>query len=337
MGFNYRNAPAVAHARDLVASGRLGRLESIDVRMLADYSAHPDGALSWRFDPQYAGTGVLGDLASHGFDLALHVGGESLGGLTELVADQATFITERPIATGAVSHYARRRRPARGRSATRTPRRPSCVRLRRAGLPDLARAWQSVSSARTRSTSTAPGRALLGLPADGGSCGSASARTTWTRPGSAATSRRRRRPRRLPARFGMTMGFDDLKVVECRALSKHPHGLATRRDHRRRRGGGEVVDAMVRSYDEDDGYVHIGHRPRRRAVEQRARPDRVIGTGAMGAAHVGNLARWVSGARPSRRSSTSTPARPGRGGPGRCLAGADDESLIASDDVDAVP
>ena len=103
VGFNYRNAPAVAHARELVAAGRLGRLESVDVRMLADYSAHPDGALSWRFDPEYAGTGVLGDLASHGFDLALHVGGDSLGGLTELVADQATFITERPLATGAVS------------------------------------------------------------------------------------------------------------------------------------------------------------------------------------------------------------------------------------------
>ena len=85
VGFNYRNAPAVAHARELVAAGRLGRLESVDVRLLADYSAHPDGALSWRFDPAYAGTGVLGDLASHGFDLALYVGGDSLGGLTELV------------------------------------------------------------------------------------------------------------------------------------------------------------------------------------------------------------------------------------------------------------
>jgi predicted dehydrogenase len=107
VGFNYRNAPAVEHARELVAAGRLGRLESVDVHMLADYSAHPDGALSWRFDPQYAGTGVLGDLASHGFDLALYVGGDPLGGLTELVADQSTFIAERPIATGAVSHYAR--------------------------------------------------------------------------------------------------------------------------------------------------------------------------------------------------------------------------------------
>ena len=107
VGFNYRNAPAVELARELVAAGRLGQVETIDVRLLADYSAHPDGALSWRFDPDFAGTGVLGDLASHGFDLARYVGGEQVGPISELVADQATFITERPAATGAGSHFDR--------------------------------------------------------------------------------------------------------------------------------------------------------------------------------------------------------------------------------------
>ena len=107
VGFNYRNAPAVELARTLVSDGRLGRIESVEVRLLADYSAHPDGALSWRFDPEYAGTGVLGDLASHGFDLALYVGGAAVGDIEELVADQTTFIRERPVASGAVSHFAR--------------------------------------------------------------------------------------------------------------------------------------------------------------------------------------------------------------------------------------
>ncbi len=107
VGFNYRNAPAVELARTLVADGRLGRIESVEVRLLADYSAHPDGALTWRFDPAYAGTGVLGDLASHGLDLATYVGGERVGRIESLVSDQATFITERPVATGAVSHYSR--------------------------------------------------------------------------------------------------------------------------------------------------------------------------------------------------------------------------------------
>src|SRR3954471_3529659 len=108
VGFNYRHAPAVQVARDLVAAGALGRLESVDVRMLADYSAHPDQALSWRFDPTLAGTGVLGDLVSHGFDLALHVGGALLGSVSELVADQATYLTERPFPpAGGRSHFAR--------------------------------------------------------------------------------------------------------------------------------------------------------------------------------------------------------------------------------------
>lgn len=104
VGFNYRNAPAVERARSLVADGRLGRVETVVVRMSSDYAAHPDGALSWRFDPAASGSGVAGDLATHGLDLARYVLGDDVA---ELVADQATFITERPEpAAGAVSHYA---------------------------------------------------------------------------------------------------------------------------------------------------------------------------------------------------------------------------------------
>ncbi len=103
VGFNYRNAPAVEQARGLVAEGRLGRVETVSVRLFSDYAAHPDGALSWRFDPAYAGTGVIGDLATHGLDLVRYVLGEDV---TEVAADIATFITERPEpAAGAVSHY----------------------------------------------------------------------------------------------------------------------------------------------------------------------------------------------------------------------------------------
>jgi predicted dehydrogenase len=102
-GFNYRNAPAVEHARELVASGRLGRVEHTTVRFCSDYSAHPDGALSWRFSRELAGTGVLGDLVSHATDLARHL----VGDLDELVVDTATFIPERPASVGASSHFAR--------------------------------------------------------------------------------------------------------------------------------------------------------------------------------------------------------------------------------------
>ena len=103
VGFNYRNAPAVQAARELVADGRLGRVEHVDVRLLADYSAHPHGALSWRFQDEWAGSGVLGDLVSHGADLARHVVGE----IAELVSDHATFIAERPRALASASHFSR--------------------------------------------------------------------------------------------------------------------------------------------------------------------------------------------------------------------------------------
>jgi predicted dehydrogenase len=102
-GFNYRNAPAVELAQRLVSEGRLGRLEQVEVRFLADYAAHPDGALSWRFANATAGSGVLGDLVSHAADLARFVAGE----ITELVVDEGRFIPRRPQATGPGSHFAR--------------------------------------------------------------------------------------------------------------------------------------------------------------------------------------------------------------------------------------
>nr|WP_294696288.1 Gfo/Idh/MocA family oxidoreductase [uncultured Friedmanniella sp.] len=103
VGFNYRNAPAVEVARALVADRRLGRVTSVAVRMLADYAAHPDGALTWRFQRAWAGSGVLGDLVSHGIDLARHVVGE----IEALVADTAIVVPERPRAGASASHFSR--------------------------------------------------------------------------------------------------------------------------------------------------------------------------------------------------------------------------------------
>lgn len=252
VGFNYRNAPAVELARALVAAGRLGEVQSVDVRLLADYSAHPDGALSWRFDPEYAGTGVLGDLASHGFDLATYVGGETVGTISELVADQATFITERPVVTGAVSHF------ARGGDGPRGP----------VGNEDHA-------SALLRFVSGAKGSLVASRVAVGEQCsygievrGSAGALSwdfrrmgelrlcvdqdfqdaTWqtrlVRPGDGELAS-------FQPGTGCAMGYDDLKVVEAYRLGRSiasgvPEGatiddvVAT----------AELIDAMVLSYEE---------------------------------------------------------------------------------------
>ena len=86
----------------------------------SDYAAHPDGALSWRFQNEFAGSGVLGDLVSHAADLVAHVVGRHR--MAELVAD-----------TGDVHHRAARARPGCG-VALRARRRRAARAGRERGL-----------------------------------------------------------------------------------------------------------------------------------------------------------------------------------------------------------
>ena len=103
VGFNYRNAPAVEKARELVASGAIGTVTHARFRFFSDYAAHPDGALSWRFQREKGGNGVLGDLGAHGVDLIRHL----LGEIDSLVADTATFVEERPRPAAATAGHER--------------------------------------------------------------------------------------------------------------------------------------------------------------------------------------------------------------------------------------
>lgn len=102
VGFNYRHEPAVERMRQLVREGRLGRVTNVRVWLIADYASAPDGPLTWRYSREKAGAGVVGDLMSHGVDLAQWVTGQrvtSVSGLTD------TFINERPIPlTAGVGH-----------------------------------------------------------------------------------------------------------------------------------------------------------------------------------------------------------------------------------------
>ncbi|MFD5157204.1 Gfo/Idh/MocA family protein [Streptomyces hawaiiensis] len=103
VGFNYRNAPAVEAARELIASGEIGAVTHVRVRLFSDYAAHPEGALTWRYERERGGSGVLGDLASHGVDLARHL----LGDITSLMADTAVFLPERARPAGATAGHSR--------------------------------------------------------------------------------------------------------------------------------------------------------------------------------------------------------------------------------------
>ncbi|MFC5275705.1 Gfo/Idh/MocA family protein [Brachybacterium sacelli] len=98
VGFNYRHAPAVQHLRELVSSGRLGRITNLRCWLIADYASSPDGPLTWRYDRDKAGSGVIGDLLSHGADLVQYVTGQHIA---EVSAVSDVFIPERPIPTSA--------------------------------------------------------------------------------------------------------------------------------------------------------------------------------------------------------------------------------------------
>jgi predicted dehydrogenase len=103
VGFNYRNAPAVEAARDLIAGGELGAVTHARFRFFSDYAAHPDGALSWRFERARGGNGVLGDLAGHAADLVRFL----LGEIESLVADTAVFVPQRARPAGATAGHTR--------------------------------------------------------------------------------------------------------------------------------------------------------------------------------------------------------------------------------------
>ncbi|MEU2655763.1 Gfo/Idh/MocA family oxidoreductase [Streptomyces sp. NPDC007325] len=95
VGFNYRRTPALALARAMIGSGRLGALRHLRLTYLQDWLVDPGFPLTWRLKRERAGSGALGDLGAHIVDLAQHLAGEDLAGVTALTS---TFVKERPLA-----------------------------------------------------------------------------------------------------------------------------------------------------------------------------------------------------------------------------------------------
>ena len=93
---NYRRAPAVALAKQIISEGRLGRIHHYRGTYLQDWIVDPNAPLVWRLQRAKAGSGALGDLASHTLDLARFLVGEpeSVSGLLQ------TFVPERPLEGG---------------------------------------------------------------------------------------------------------------------------------------------------------------------------------------------------------------------------------------------
>jgi predicted dehydrogenase len=93
--YNYRRAPAVTLAKQMIEEGKLGKIFHYRAKFLQDWTISADlpqgGAGLWRLDVNVAGSGVTGDLLAHCIDTAIWLNGpiENVTGMTE------TFVKER--------------------------------------------------------------------------------------------------------------------------------------------------------------------------------------------------------------------------------------------------
>ena len=93
--YNYRRVPAVTLAKQVIDSGKLGKIFHYRSNFLQDWTINPElpqgGEGLWRLDHQVAGSGVTGDLLAHCIDTAMWLN----GGIRDVSAVTETFVKER--------------------------------------------------------------------------------------------------------------------------------------------------------------------------------------------------------------------------------------------------
>ncbi|MEK6477487.1 Gfo/Idh/MocA family oxidoreductase [Catalinimonas sp. 4WD22] len=93
--YNYRRVPAVSLIKQIVDSGKLGKIFHYRANFLQDWTINPElpqgGEALWRLDADAAGSGVTGDLLAHCIDTAMWLN----GGIKDVSAMTETFIKER--------------------------------------------------------------------------------------------------------------------------------------------------------------------------------------------------------------------------------------------------
>ncbi|MGO2822662.1 MAG: Gfo/Idh/MocA family protein, partial [Brachybacterium tyrofermentans] len=255
VGFNYRHAPAVQHLRSLVADGRLGRITNVRCWLNADYASSPNGALTWRYDRDKAGSGVIGDLLSHGADLVEYVTGQHI---EEVTATSDIFIPERPIPTSAgVGHggieVGEERGPVQNEDWVAALSRLSggghatleSSRVARGHRSDYAlELFGTEGSARWSFTRMNEFEVMLS-EGEGAGSGSSSTEHGYTTvlagPGHGDYARFQPGP-------GIPMSFDDLKTIEAAEfLSDITHGTHLAPNAADGLAAAEVCEAVVRS------------------------------------------------------------------------------------------
>ena len=93
---NYRRAPAVGLAKRMIDAGEIGDIHHYRGVYLQDWIVDPEAPRVWRLEKAKAGSGALGDIASHSLDLARFLVGE----VAEVSGLLKTFVDERPLEDG---------------------------------------------------------------------------------------------------------------------------------------------------------------------------------------------------------------------------------------------
>jgi len=97
VAFNYRRVPALAYARTLVESGRLGTIRHVRAQYLQDWLSDEQAPMAWRLQKDKAGSGALGDIGAHIIDATQFLLGDRICGVSALTD---TFVHTRPWADG---------------------------------------------------------------------------------------------------------------------------------------------------------------------------------------------------------------------------------------------
>ncbi|MDL2206976.1 Gfo/Idh/MocA family oxidoreductase [Eubacteriales bacterium OttesenSCG-928-N13] len=93
IGFNYRFAPALVLAKQLIDQGKLGKIFHFRGSFLQDWIIDPEFPKVWRLDKKVCGSGSLGDLGAHVIDAARYL----VGDMKTVTGMSKTFVKERPV------------------------------------------------------------------------------------------------------------------------------------------------------------------------------------------------------------------------------------------------
>jgi len=98
----YSGYPMVRLARDMIASGKLGKIRSVVVEYASQYGTEPEYTTPWLDDPARSGpSGVVAGTGTHAHHLAEFVTGQRIG---ELSADLATLVEGHVLEDHATMH-----------------------------------------------------------------------------------------------------------------------------------------------------------------------------------------------------------------------------------------